>query len=504
MGNPRILEETPAPDMTNAPLEPWVLRELPSNPPRHEWTHDRLKKRVRFTDIYSEVRRDGRLLAEMDKRRAAKKGGRRQQDEPATAQQWLLEQFESFLNQIREKLEVAPPEEEEPAEPPPRVRPMRPVRSSGPILNVKPAELLRPEFSKRRLYFSCPCCRFPTVLPVWLAGKKSRCPRCYSALRAPHPGKGLNTRVLENDVESVLHPERFEQYYKAHRLIPWLGIPRPKLHPAFHAGSVAVLIVLLAFFIPTLIERAAQKMGRMAAIFSGPVVEEGPGYKDRARSIVEQFLAAENIQAKSAYVRDPARVATLMNDWYYRHPGAGTVAPHEIAVSGAGFYSGGDQQHPVTDVRVELPDGETAYYTVEHLPEGDRIEWESSVGYTADFDDILAKGSAAGPQPVRVMAALDDYYNFAFRDSSKHICLRLHDPSTLEFMGYGYIPVEQAGPFMASLEGSSVEDLRPLTLEVQPADQDASRRQVLVRRLLQNGWRMGGNVAGSLVPDTGD
>jgi hypothetical protein len=501
MVNERILEETPAPDMTNAPLEPWVLGELPSNPPRHEWDHHRLKRSVRYTDIYSQVRRDQRLLALMDERR--KKGKERQHGEPVSPQEWLLEQFESFLTQVREKLEIEPPMEAEPLEPPPRIRAMRPARSSGPILNVKPAELLRPEFSKGRLYFSCPACRFPAVLPVWLAGKKVRCPRCYCALRAPHPRKKLSTRVLENDVESILHPERFTPYYKAHRLIPWLGVPRPKLHPAFHTAGVAILVVLLALWIPSLLQRAALQIEQMAALPVAANAEDSTGFKARARVVVEQFLTAENIGAKSAFVREPDRVAALMNDWYQRHDGGGAVIPRAIEVSGAGFYSG-EQSHPVTDVRVDLPGGETAYYTVEHLPQGDRIEWESSVGYTADFGEILARGHGAGPQPVRVMATLDDYYNFAFTDPDTHLCLRLHDPGTLEFMGYGYVPADQAGPFVAYLEGSSIEDLRPLTLEVQPADQEASRRQVLVRRLIQNGWRTTAGISGIAAPEKQD
>src|SRR5436190_24104578 len=112
MGNDRILEETPAPDLTNAPLEPWVMGELPSNPPRHEWQHHRLKRRVRFTDIYSQVRSDQRMLAEMDRRRAEKKHGRqRDPHEPPSAQAWILEQFQNFLTQVLEKLEMEQPKE---------------------------------------------------------------------------------------------------------------------------------------------------------------------------------------------------------------------------------------------------------------------------------------------------------------------------------------------------------------------------------------------------------
>jgi len=496
MSEARHLEETPAPDLSNAPLEPWVLRELPTGAKPQEWNHQ-FRKTVRFTDIYSEHRKDLRHMNRVRQRQSAGLPPRRDSPPPPpvpSGPDWLLVQFQGFLQQLQKQLAAAPRSvggEEAGAseEAAPRIRPVRTPRSNVPLVAAKPAELLKPEFHKGRLYFSCPCCRFPAVLPVWLAGKRARCPRCYSALRAPHPRKGLRTLVLENDKESVLHPESFSQYYSAHRLIPWLGIPRPQFNPAFNAIAVSILAVLLAFWIPSLLERAGRDMSRLAALAQSPHRAEGSGFKERARRTVEQFLAAES-GSKASFVREPERVAPLMADWYQRRQSGAPVIPRAIEAGGAGFFSG-ESSHPVTDVRVELPDGKTAYYTVEHRPDGDRIEWEASVGYSADFDTILSRGPAAGPQPVRALAAFDDYYNFAFNDPEKHLCLRLHDPATLEFLGYAYLPAREdvALPALAALDGSSVDDLRPVQLEVQAVENGAQSRQVEVKHFIPTGWR---------------
>lgn len=506
MNEARHLDELPVPDRTQSPLSAWERGELPTGPAFPEWNHHRLKKSVRFTDIYSDnrkrIREENRQLQKHAARMALPAGKK----EPAAfSEEWLKAQFQQFLQHLQDQMqgmEGTDLPEEEPEEEAARIRPVRTPRSDVPLETARPAEMLRPEFSKGRLYFSCPACRFPAALPVWLAGKKARCPRCYSAIRAPHPRKGLNTRVLENDVESILHPERFAQYYNAHRLIPWIGIPRPKFHPSFHAAGVIVLLTVLAFWVPALLERAHHHMARLTGTPLAGNAEQGPDLRDRAKKVVEQFLAADNVEAKAAYVRDPARVRELMADWYQRRPGSGGITARAVDVSGAGFY-GGSLEHPVSDVRVELPDGGTTFYTVEHLPEGDRIEWESSVGYTADFESLIRRGPAAGRQPMRVMAALDDYYNFNFSDASTHVCVRLHDPATLEFLGYGYVPatIEQAGPIATQLAGSSAEDLRPLIIEVQPVKDGSSTRQVEITRLLQSGWRTAQGVATSPAGD---
>lgn len=350
---------------------------------------------------------------------------------------------------------------------------------------ARPADLLRPEYRKGRLYFSCPCCRFPAALPKWLAGKKARCPRCYSAIRAPHPGRKQGTLVLENDIEALLHPERFEAYNNAHRLIPWLGVPRPKLHPSFHLAAVTILLVMLCCWMPFALDRTNRAIQHLTALIQNPETEGHQNFKDRATSLVEKFLAAESAATKAAYVRDSDRVAPLMADWYGRQPGGLPVKARAIEASGTGYYSGGDST-PVTDVRVELPNGQTAFYTVEHTTDGDRIEWESSVGYTADLKHLMEQGPAGGSQKIRVLAAFDDYYNFSFPDAESHLCVRLHDPVSREFLGFGYLPVSDisAVPLASHLDGTSADELRPALLEVEAVEGSARTRQVKIVRLI--------------------
>lgn len=408
--------------------------------------------------------------------------------EAGKGQSWLVGQLQNILKELQAKDGSRGAGGAGGGKTSERVKPVRTPRSEFPLLKARHAELLRPEFCKGRLYFSCPCCRFPAALPVWLAGRKARCPRCYSAIRAPHPRKGLNARVFENDVESLLHPERFSRYYNAHQLIPWLGIPLPRLQPVFHALGAAVLLTILALFVPALLKGGCALAPKSIA---APLESWGerPYYKERASRLVEQFLAADSIAGKAALVRDSQRVAPLMADWYGRHPGGGRVKPVAIEVSGVGFYANGFD-YPVTDVRVEMSNGATAGYTVEHLPGGDCIEWESSVGYNADIDCLLESGGGADPQTMRVMATLDDYYNFNFPDSGTHLCVRLHDPATLEVIGYGYAAEgEASGAIAAQLLGSSGDHLCPLTIEVRPSRDVAKTKQMEILRMLEPGWR---------------
>ncbi len=486
MNQSRHLEEVPVPDRTLAPISAWERAEFPAAPPAVQWVHPRLRGQVRITDIYSERRR----MEDLTNGEGEEAGV--EADKPK-GQSWLVGQLQIILKELQAGDETRGAGGAGGVKSCARVKPVRTPRSEFPLLKARQAELLRPEFCKGRLYFSCPCCRFPAALPVWLAGRKARCPRCYSAIRAPHPRKGLNARVLENDVESLLHPERFSRYYNAHKLIPWLGIPLPRLQTAVHAAGVAVLLTILTLFVPALLKGGAASAAKAIA---APAESWGerPYYKQRARELVEQFLAADSIAGKAALVRDTQRVTPLMEDWYGRRPGGGRVAPVAFEVSGVGFYANG-LDYPVTDVHVELANGATAVYTVEHLPGGDCIEWESSVGYNADIPSLLESGTGADCRTMRVMAALDDYYNFNFADSGTHLCVRLHDPATLDIIGYGYAGQDEAGRAIAAQLSNSCSHLSPLTIEVRPSPDTAKTRQMEILRMLEPGWRTGERIA---------
>ena len=206
--------------------------------------------------------------------------------------------------------------------------------------------------------------------------------------------------------------------------------------------------------------------------------------------MVEQFLAAESISAKASLVRDSARVAPLMADWYRRHPRQLNAATAQVDTSGTGFYPN-DREHTVTSVRVAFPAAEDQVFLVEHSPAGDRIEWESSVGYNASPDQLAASGQDGHSKTVRAMGCLDDYFNFSYSDRSTHLCVRLHDPASRELLGYGYIPLDSAHAesIAAYLSGGSQEELRPLMVEVRPRDDTGKTHQMEIVRMIETGWR---------------
>lgn len=143
-------------------------------------------------------------------------------------------------------------------------------------------------------------------------------------------------------------------------------------------------------------------------------------------------------------------------------------------------------------------DDERQIYTVEHHPEGDTIEWESSVGVTAANTGNVLRSLGAGQHAVPVLAALDDYYNYDFADPEKEICVRLQDPKTNELLSYGYLSrdSDQMEDLLAALQDASPDAPMPLMIEVQGEANSPATKQMRITPLLQTGWRTDSVVAG--------
>ena len=180
----------------------------------------------------------------------------------------------------------------------------------------------------------------------------------------------------------------------------------------------------------------------------------------------------------------------LMHDYFARHSGSTPVDWKSVEAEGTGFYSGADLSYPITNVKVETAAGTAMVFTVEHTPDGARIEWESSLGYSPqEWPAVLAAGEHSAP--LRVLAALDDYYNFDFADDATQICVRLQHPDNNELLGYGYMDRKQAAAaqLQGLLEDASPESPRPITIAVAPTDQSSSTKQVRIVKVVSDGWR---------------
>jgi len=96
-----------------------------------------------------------------------------------------------------------------------------------------------------------------------------------------------------------------------------------------------------------------------------------------------------------------------------------------------------------------------------------------------------------------VLACFDDYYNFNYRDPAAHLCVRLHDPATRAFLGYGYVAMDKddAGAIASCLDGGSEDDLRPLMIEFRSGSKTPQTHQVEIVRMVEAGWRSDRAVA---------
>lgn len=534
---------------------PWETGGEISAQPRVQWEHH-LRQRVGYTDRSTRVKKELVVDREMKQKRTAQHFPEEIEeilDEPGektapmasprteslTLLKTLFTEFRTLCESLEQQASPAS-SSAAPASGPRRKRPLPKFRRMEPRpapvevlprpVYFKPATLMKPSISARRLYFSCPACRHRAVLPASFAGKECRCPRCYSPIVAPDPGSTPG-KDLSRCLAPILRPDSFLECRDAHKRLPWLGVRIPKLHGVMQACGALVLSALVVYSLnamarfqrqpgaPVMAAVNAPAKIRPAALASNPapavtevptatVAAAGPAsitvsteaplpddLKERATSVVEAFLIAEGADAKAPYVRDPVRVLPLMREWYAARSGGAAAVISQINVSGAGFYGGNAEQHPFSEVQAELKDGTALTMTVEHRPEGDVIEWESSVGYTGvDWDSFTRGGERT---KVRLLAALDDYPNYRYsapeaRDS--HVCVALFDPHSREKLGYGYLPKSHPSALqmqrqLLSTVTRGTRTLRPVMLDLKAEPDARETKQVEIVRFIQTGWR---------------
>jgi hypothetical protein len=141
---------------------------------------------------------------------------------------------------------------------------------------------------------------------------------------------------------------------------------------------------------------------------------------------------------------------------------------------------------------VEMPNGLKHHFIVEYLPQGPKLEWESSVAYTpVPWREMLAVPTSDTQYLQRVSACLDDYYNHEFNDRSKYISLYLEDPNTGESLGNGYLlrDSDQAREVLNVLAKHSRQHLKHIMIEVQPQATAADHRIIQITNFVKSGFR---------------
>ncbi|MEM9480292.1 MAG: hypothetical protein AAGA58_11630 [Verrucomicrobiota bacterium] len=365
----------------------------------------------------------------------------------------------------------------------------------------------KPEIKNGKLYFSCPCCHFPTTVFAHYAGKQTRCSRCLSAIKAPDPENGRAGRNLEQTVESMLHPDRFVAVIPRRRSL-WTVVPMPPLHVALGAvGALALtLFIGVGNFIGSKgqIAEGPQKEGRFVTsreffelspdLGKKKIVTPPADHRARAANVVEQFVASDSTAARRQFVKDARSISTHLGNYYGKTQ---ILGERVVSTSPLSYYIDNGETIPVTEVITLDADQAQRVYMVEHRPDRDYIDWEASVGYNPrTLSAVIAPMTNDGKttpkeKPLRLLANIDNYYNFEFNNESDLLCVRLADPNEPGVYAFGYI--ERSHPHAKALARYLARtdswSPRPLTIGVRTLAGSAKTRQLEIVNFRGSHWR---------------
>jgi hypothetical protein len=219
-----------------------------------------------------------------------------------------------------------------------------------------------------------------------------------------------------------------------------------------------------------------------------------------AEKVIRDFLAADGIEAKLAFVRQPERIRPLMEGWYRGDRTAGPLQAGEVGMrdkregpEGSGMYL------VMLAMPVLVPDPlnagsvkeESTFFAVEEIRHGGGstylVDWEVSTGYQAlpleTFKATMPKES----YPFRVFMKEEEegYYNHGFSEAEWQ-CVELYYP-TKDFQLYGYISrkTPEGREMLPLIQGGRKAGV---IVELRYPEDSASRNQVIVSRLLHSSW----------------
>ena len=198
---------------------------------------------------------------------------------------------------------------------------------------------------------------------------------------------------------------------------------------------------------------------------------------------LSSFWAAVTWREKAAYVRDAARVAPLMKDYYEtRHrtePKAGkfqsasayVAAPFEILHV---VYESPEGDRPLELALVRDADG--TY----------KLDWESYTGSGQLAWDVLQKERPTTPVLMRAYAVQEEHFEFEFKDATRFACLKLVSKD-FEHVLYAY--TEKESDLATEIEASApAGSLHPLTVRIAYPPNAQSGNCVRLEAIVASRW----------------
>ena len=216
-----------------------------------------------------------------------------------------------------------------------------------------------------------------------------------------------------------------------------------------------------------------------------PVAEPvAPGQLAAATALLRDFWRAATWSEKAAYVRQPARVRPLMQEYYEgqrnKDPATGPLIrtshfrhhDEEVLM----FVYGGPQAGSETEVAMVAGAGGVFL-----------LDWESYVGWGEMPFQAFKKQRSATPRLMRVTVQRDEGYRGNVADAAKYVGMQLLSPDGLYYF-HGYCDKDsELGKVMATLLSQAAPSLH-LTLKVAYPGQSQPDDAVQVIALVADQW----------------
>lgn len=363
------------------------------------------------------------------------------------------------------------------------------------------------ESARRWSGFVCPDCRFVFRVPRDHDGKGIVCPSCRRILKIPAPGDTPPALVVPlrkvsaemvNDDGQVLVAKRRRRGKKLDALenLTWESQPGDTRHGEKQqmrmmlmvGGGLFVMIVLGVMVAQhggskekisalTGVPKQVAELPKAAA----PVVvqrSEAP-LASEAEALAEKFLLATQVEEILPLIRNPEREESRIRQYY---------PDGKIPALGLSQFNptGNLATRGLTTLfSVTTRDKEEKSIAFVEGPQGLKIDWESWVGWSdIPWEKFLSSKSTTA-HVFRVTLATTNYYNFNFKDDSKWQSFQL-EIADHQHSIYGY--VEKGSLLEKQIQPGGDVTVMPMMLSLRFPEGGASSNQVLIDRLVCEGW----------------
>lgn len=365
----------------------------------------------------------------------------------------------------------------------------------------------------RRLWnaYVCPACRLVFKYPDEDRKHGAACPACRQVLQIPEPNSipfASTPKKRDPDTGRQKKIRKRRKNTQRNRQISWEDEPSPKLvrkgqrkqksAPVLITGAI-LLIGLLAWLFAFLLE-TEKKANLPTAATSKPAqtieppatstkpnetnaddsaIEQDTAIINEAENLARKFLSAQSVEELRALIRHPdvsiPRIMKLHPDGKIRMSGLQTFNPSQQI----------RQFENILSTIVRTNDFEERALIFIMTAEGMRIDWESWEGWCEMSWEEFMSSRPTEEKIFRVKLGKTNYYNFDFSDDSKWTSYRLLSRDEKHQI-YGY--VKRNAELEAALSGTQPSSDMFLTLSLKFPPNPSSNNQVIIERIISDGW----------------